>query len=188
MYILTTDACDIGLGAILSTAQGKVIEYASWVFTPAEKNYATITKESLAIVWAVRKFRHYLIGAHFTVRTDHKPLEWLESSKTSKSHLQRLEHWSLKLRAFDFDIIHQPGCKNLNADTLSRRPIAVVGITSPISEREVSYCSEKRLHIVGSYKQNKILLTPECGHNFPGSDTNNHGLNLPCNSQSCVEK
>ena len=108
-FILTTDASDIGLGAILSTAQGKVIEYASRVLTPAEKNYATIEKECLAIVWAVRKFRHYLIGAHFTVRTDHKPLEWLESSKTSKSRSQRLERWSLELRAFDFDIIYLPG-------------------------------------------------------------------------------
>ena len=119
-FVLTTDASDIGLGAILSTAQGKVIEYASRVLTPAEKNYTTIKKECLAIVWAVRKFRHYLIGAHFTVCTDHKPLEWLESSKTSKSHLQRLECWSLELRAFDFDIIHLTGCNNLNADTLSR--------------------------------------------------------------------
>ena len=137
-FVLTTDASDIGLGAILSTAQGKVIEYASRVLTPAEKNYATIEKECLAIVWAVRKFRHYLIGAHFTVRTDHKPLEWLESSKTSKSRSQRLEHWSLELRAFDFDIIHLPGCNNLNADALSRRPIAVVGITNPISEEKLA--------------------------------------------------
>ena len=89
-FILTTDASDVGLGAILSTEQGTVIEYASQILTPTEMNYATIEKECLAIVWAVRKFRHYLIGAHFTIHTDHKPLEWLESSKTSKSRSQRL--------------------------------------------------------------------------------------------------
>ena len=137
-FILTTDASDIGLGAILSTKQGTVIEYASRTLTPTEKNYATIEKECLAIVWAVRKFRHYLIGAHFVIHTDHKPLEWLESSKTSKARSQRLERWSLELRAFDFDIVHLPGSTNLNADALSRRPIAVVGVTTPISEEEIS--------------------------------------------------
>ena len=85
--------------------------------TPTRKNYATVEKEYLAIVWAIRKFRHYLIGVHFTIHTDHKPLEWLESSKTSKSRSQRLECWSLELRAFDFDIRsacsweHQPECR-----------------------------------------------------------------------------
>ena len=99
-FTLTTDASGIGLGTILSTHHGTVIEFASRTLTSAEKNYATIEKECLAIVWAVRKFRHYLIGAHFTIQTDHKPLEWLESSKTSKAHSQRLEHWSLELRAY----------------------------------------------------------------------------------------
>jgi len=74
----TTDASDVGLETILSTEQGTVIEYASWTLTSTE-NYATIEKEHLAIVWVVRKFRHYLIGAHFVIRTDHKPLERLES-------------------------------------------------------------------------------------------------------------
>ena len=45
---------------------------------------------------------------------------------------------SLELRAFDFDIIHLPGCNNLNADALSKRPIAVIGITSPISEEKLA--------------------------------------------------
>lgn len=136
-FILTTDASNVGLGAVLSTEQGNVIEYASRSLTSAEKNYTTIEKECLAIVWAVRKFRHYLIGAHFIIHTDHKPLEWLESSKTSKSHSQRLEWWSLELRAFDFEIVHLPGDTNLNADALSRRPLAIVGTTTSVSKEEI---------------------------------------------------
>ena len=135
--MLTTDASDDGLGAILSTEQGTVIEYASRTLTPTEKNYATIEKECLAIIWAVRKFRHYLIGAHFVIHTDHKPLEWLTSPKTSKAHSQRLERWSLEHRAFDFDIVHLPGSTNLNADALSRRPIALVGATTPVTNEEI---------------------------------------------------
>ena len=136
-FVLTTDASDDGLGAILSTHCGNIIEFASRTLTSAEKNYATIEKECLAIVWAIHKFRHYLIGAHFIIHTDHKPLEWLESSKASRAHSQRLERWSLELRAYDFEIVHRPGNANQNADALSRRPIALLGMIPPIDAEQI---------------------------------------------------
>ena len=108
-FVLTTDAYDTGLGAVLSTTRGPVIEYASRTLSNAEKSYATTEKECLAIIWAIHKFRHYLIGAHFLLETDHKPLEWLNTAKSSKSHSQCLERWSLELRAFQFSIVHRPG-------------------------------------------------------------------------------
>ena len=89
-FILTTDASDVGIGAILSTCRGTVVEYASRTLNPAERKYTTTEKECLAIVWAVRKFRHFLLGAPFTLETDHKPLEWLESAKASHARSQRL--------------------------------------------------------------------------------------------------
>ena len=80
-FILTTDTSDAGLGAVLSTTRGTVIEYASQTLSNAEKTYATTEKECLAIVWAVHKIHHYLIGANFLLETDHKPLEWLNTAK-----------------------------------------------------------------------------------------------------------
>ena len=123
-----TDASDIGLGAALSTNRGTVIEYASRTLNKAEGNYSTTKKEYLAIVWAVHKFRHYFIGAHILLETNHKPLEWLESTKASKSHSQRLERWSLELCTFDFSIAHRTGTDNLHADALSRHPLQMVTV------------------------------------------------------------
>ena len=95
-FVLTMDASDVGLGAVLSTERGSVVEFASRTLTAAEQKYTTTEKECLGILWAIRKFRHYLIGAHFTLETDHKPLQWLESSRKSQAHSQRLERgpWS----------------------------------------------------------------------------------------------
>ena len=94
-FVLTTDASDEGLGTILSTHchSGNIIDFSSGTLTSAEKNYVTIEKECLAIVWVIHNFQRYLIGAHFIIHTDHKPLEWLciESSKASRAHSQHLE-------------------------------------------------------------------------------------------------
>jgi len=89
---LSTDAAsDSGLGAVLSTGRGTVIEYASRTLSSAEMKYSTIEKECLAIVWAVRKLRHFLLGTSFILETDHKPLLWLLSAKASHARSQRLE-------------------------------------------------------------------------------------------------
>jgi len=73
--VLTTDTSDTGIGAVLSTARGTVIEYASRALTKSELSYSTMEKECLAIVWATHKLQHYLMGTHFVIETDHKPLK-----------------------------------------------------------------------------------------------------------------
>ena len=111
-----------------SQCQKKINALRSKVFQKPnrEKNYTTSEKECLAIVWATRKFRHYLVGTTFTLETDHKPLEWLESHKQSHARSQCLERWSLELRAYDFRIMYRPGKDNLCADSLSRMPVSLV--------------------------------------------------------------
>jgi len=86
-FILTTDASNEGVGAVLS--QGEIgkdypIAFASRSLNKAERNYSTTEKELLAIVWGVRYFRPYLYGTKFTIVTDHKPLTWIVSVKRSR--------------------------------------------------------------------------------------------------------
>ena len=141
-FVLATDASDIGLGAVLSTNCGTVVEYASRTLNSAEVNYSTTEKECLAIVWAIHKFNHYLIGAHFLLETDHKPSEWLETTKASKSHSQRLERWSLELHAFHFSIKHRPGKDNQHADALSRHLLQVVMVESTLDHAAIAQAQE----------------------------------------------
>lgn len=119
-FILTTDASDFAISGILS--QGNIpddlpVSYASRTLNPAERNYSTIEKELLAIVWAVRYYRPYLYGRTFTIYTDHKPLTYLFNVKDPSSRLLR---WRLKLEAYSYTIKYKPGKKNNNADALSR--------------------------------------------------------------------
>lgn len=119
-YILTTDASEFALGAILSqgtVGNDKPVAYASRTLNDAETRYSVTEKELLAIVWAVKHFRPYLYGRKFTIVTDHKPLTWLNTLKETNSRLTR---WRLRLSEYDFNIIHKSGKLNNNADALSR--------------------------------------------------------------------
>lgn len=119
-FLLTTDASNIALGAILSqgaVGKDKPIAYASRTLNKAESNYSTSEKELLAIVWAVKHFRPYLYGRHFKILTDHRPLRWLFNVREVGSRLMR---WRLKLEEYDYEIIYKAGKTNVNADALSR--------------------------------------------------------------------
>ena len=112
-----TDASDTGLGAILHQ-EDKVVAYASRSLKPAEKNYITIEKEWLALVYGIKYFKHYLLSHPFTV---HNPLQWLSAQKMEG----KLSRWALQLQEFDFKILYRKGSQNINADAFSRKPCKI---------------------------------------------------------------
>ena len=120
-FLLYTDASGTGLGAVLSQQDGKeeyVVAYASRTLSPAEKNYGITEKECLAIIWAVKYFRHYLYGSKFTIITDHSALKWLLNSSGETAN-RRLERWKITLSEYEYDIKYRKGTKHSNADALS---------------------------------------------------------------------
>ena len=124
---MSTDASNFGLGAVLTQLDPLNVEhtiaFASRTLSSAERNLATIEKECLAIVWALEKWRSYLIGSQFTVACDHKPLQWL---KTMKEQNAKLTRWALKLAEYSFVVEHVRGSHNVVTDTLSRGPVPEV--------------------------------------------------------------
>lgn len=119
---LLTDASPVGLGAVLLQYKEKsespeIVAFASHSLTPAERNYAQIEREALAIVWGCEKFRMYLLGRTFDLLTDHKPLELIFGPKSRPN--ARLERWLVRLQCFDYNIRHIAGEANI-ADPFSR--------------------------------------------------------------------
>jgi transposase InsO family protein len=135
------DASPYGLGAILSQNE-RVVAYASRSLTDTESRYSQIEREGLAVVWACEHFDMYLRGAkHFTVISDHKPLETLFSKR--KLTL-RLERWSLRLQPYKFTIKYRPGQDNA-ADYMSRHPDVAKQTSSreqTIAELYVNFITE----------------------------------------------
>ena len=121
-FILDTDASDKSVGAELIQIQEgeeRAVAYGSLTLTPEQQRYCTTRKELLAIIRFSRQFRHYLLGRHFTVRTDHNSLTWLMNFKEPQGQLAR---WLEELSQFNMEIQHRPGKKHTNADALSRIP------------------------------------------------------------------
>ena len=114
--VLQTDASNLGLGAVLEQDQ-RVVGYASRTLTKAEANYSVIQRESLAIVWAMKLFRHYLLGRTFQLMTDHAPLQWLGEQKMEGL----LCRWALAIQEFSFEIEYRKGTTNGNAELSQRR-------------------------------------------------------------------
>ena len=121
-FTLYTDASDVAIGAVLLQDQGngeQPVCYESRKLNSAEKNYAVHERELLAIVHAVKTFRHYLEGCkHFTLYTDHHSLKYFF---TQRDLSRRQARWSQELAAYqpNMSIVYRKGEEN-RADALSR--------------------------------------------------------------------
>ncbi|KAM1376190.1 hypothetical protein ACFX2F_037958 [Malus domestica] len=119
-FELMCDASDYAIGAVLGQRVNKlphVIYYASRTLNDAQLNYSTTEKELLAIVFALEKFRSYLVGSKVIVFSDHAALRYLMTKKDAKPRLIR---WILLLQEFDLEVRDKKGSDNVVADHLSR--------------------------------------------------------------------
>ena len=124
---LDCDASKSGIGAVLShimlDGSEKPIEYVSRTLSSAEKNYAQIDREALAIIWAIKRLHIYLYGRKFRLVTDHKALVRIFGDKPiPEMTASRITRWALFLMNYQFTIEYRNTKDHANCDMLSRLP------------------------------------------------------------------
>ena len=114
------DASSTILGVVLAhLGKGKLdhpIAYASRKLSFAERNYTMIEQEGLAMVYALQKFRHYFLGGHFKMFTDHSSLQYLVNKPVLGGRICR---WLLLFQEFEFEIVLNPRQLNARPNHLS---------------------------------------------------------------------
>ena len=119
---ISSDSSKDGMGCVLlqpHDGEWMPVAYGSRVLTAAEKNYAQIEKEMLAVVYGCEKFHTYIYGQHVTIETDHKPLIAIHK-KTLNETPPRVQRLLLRIQKYDLSFTFTPGKYLTIADTLSR--------------------------------------------------------------------
>ena len=94
-------------------------QYVSHHLSPSQCHWPIIEKEMFSIAFEVQKFRPFLYGNKFTVRTDHKPLKFLFKCEMKNVKLQK---WAMQLSEHDIKVENVTGKNNVQTDMLSRIP------------------------------------------------------------------
>ena len=117
---LTTDASVKTIGGVLAQNDHPFI-YISRNLTSAAQKYSNIERKALAVVFAVTRLRLFLLGRKFSLKTDHKPLQYIfnPSNQIPKVVSARFSRWAITL-AYDYDVQNTPGQDIGHADAMSR--------------------------------------------------------------------
>ncbi|KAF8404529.1 hypothetical protein HHK36_009415 [Tetracentron sinense] len=114
--VIECDSSGTGIGGVLMQDDGP-IAFCSKALSTRHLALSTYEKEMLAMVYMVQKWRHYLLGQHFTIRTDHQSLKYLLEQRIGTATQQK---WLSKLMGYDYEIVYRSGKENVAADGLSQ--------------------------------------------------------------------
>ena len=126
--IIAADASNDGIGAVLLQKQEdgsrRPVCFISCSLSDAEKHYAVIEKEALTVTWASERLGEYILGIHYTIETDHKPLVPLLNTKDIAKMPPRIQRFRFRLMRYNHNVKHLEGKTQTTADALSPAPVS----------------------------------------------------------------
>lgn len=135
---VAADASGVAVGGVLMQQHDErwhPVAYYSRKLTPVEQRYTTRERECLAVKQCLVEWRHYLLGAPFSVQSDHESLKWLRTQGVSTLS-DRLLRWVEYFSLFDFQHEYIPGEDNVFPDNLSRPATQVFVVSTESGTRE----------------------------------------------------
>jgi transposase InsO family protein len=139
-FIVECDASGNGIGAVLMQ-EGRPLAFESRPLKGRDLHKPIYEKEMMAILHALKKWRPYLIGRHFKVKTDHDSLKYFLEQRLSSEEQQK---WVTKILGYDFEIVYKKGKQNVVADALSRKDEDVEAFLYAISIIQPDWIIEAR--------------------------------------------
>ena len=150
-FVVECDASEVAVSATLNQA-GRPVAFMSRMFSGSETHYTPVEKEATAIIEAVRKWSHLLLGKHFAIITDQRSVAFiLDNRKRTKIKNDKIQGWHLELASYCYTIQYRPGKKNVTPDTFTRAFCA--SVSSNLSQIHVGLCHPgvtRLLHFVRS--------------------------------------
>ena len=129
-FVVETDASDFAIAATLNQG-GRPVAFFSRTLQGAERGRSSVEKEAQSIVEAITKWRHYLLGRHFTLVTDQQSVSFMfHQHNSGKIRNDRIRRWRLELTSYVYDIVYRPGVENVGADTFTRVYCSVISSES----------------------------------------------------------
>ncbi|GBG73343.1 hypothetical protein CBR_g13064 [Chara braunii] len=152
-FIVTTDASQYGIGAVLAQQEGKKlrpIEYTSKKMPSKKLAKSTYERELYALYKALIHWRHFLLGRFFYLRTDHQTLKWI---KTQPALSDALKRWIEVIDQYDFKFEYLKGEYNKVANALSRRADYLGALVS-----DFGVFDEVTQSLVGAYQEDPVTM------------------------------
>ena len=165
---LSRNASQYGLRAVLShvlKGEEHPIAFASQTLSKAERNYGQVEKETLALIFGVKKFHKYVYGQMFTMVTNHKLLISIFNPKAAVPSIAaaRMQRWAMFLSAYQYTIEYKCGKLHANADCLSRLPVQDnKDLEDPSTVFQVSFVEElpvTAVNIANETRKDNTLAT-----------------------------
>ncbi|GBG71604.1 hypothetical protein CBR_g9020 [Chara braunii] len=152
-FIVTTDASQYGIGAVLAQQDGKKlrpIEYMSKKMPSKKLAKSTYESELYALYKTLVHWRHFLLGRFFYLRTDHQTLKWIKIQPALSDALKR---WIEVIDQYDFKLEYLKGEYNKVADALSRRADYLGALVSKFGVSQ-----EVTQSLVGAYQEDPVMM------------------------------